>query len=96
MGLTAVELVAGVIDQIERAVTGTGRPPPQHQQSPSLRRFASSCRKACRGGSLGITGSRLRINVAPSANGMGRNGPLAPRPAVLICMVRSGPEAAKA
>jgi len=27
MGLTAVELVAGLIDQIERVVTGTGRPP---------------------------------------------------------------------
>ena len=26
MGPTAIELVAGVIDQIERAVTGTGRP----------------------------------------------------------------------
>ena len=60
MGPTAVDLVAGVIDQIERAAAGTP----------------------------GISGSRLWIDVAPSADGMGHNGPPAP------CSCRADPHGA--
>jgi Transposase DDE domain. len=93
MGPAAVELVAGIIDQMEWAVTGTGRPPvPTNAVLETLRFFL---REGVQWRELRATpdrasGSTLRRRLME----WGATALLRRVHAVLIRMVRSGPEAA--
>ena len=93
MGPTAVDLVAGVIEQIERAVTGTGRPPaPTRTVLQTLQFFLREGVqwRELRASPDRASGSTLRRRLmAWSATALLRRVQ-----AVLIRMVRSGPEAA--
>jgi len=93
MGPTAVELVAGVIDQIERVTAGTGRPPIPTcmvletlqfflREGVQWRELRASPHRAC-----GSTLRRRLMNWSTTAV-------LRRVHAMLIRMVRSGPEAA--
>lgn len=93
MGPTAVELVAGVIDQIERAVTGTGRPPaPTVTVLETLRFFLREGVQwqELRGLPDPASGSTLRRRLTD----WGTTALLRRVHAALIRMARSGPEAA--
>lgn len=93
MGPTAVDLVAGVIDQIERAVTGTGRPPaPTVTVLETLRFFLREGVqwRELRASPVRASGSTLRRRLMEWST----TALLRRVHAVLIRMARSGLEAA--
>ncbi|OYD83028.1 IS5 family transposase [Azospirillum brasilense] len=93
MGSTAVDLLAGVVDQMEWADTGTGRPPvPTNTVLETLRFFLREGVqwRELRASPARASGSTLRHRLTE----WGATALLRRVHTVLIRMVRSGPEAA--